>query len=239
MKIKALAIFILAMFVIFLHGCGFGGGTPPEPEPEGEALYFPLNLGTSWTYRVTEPDSAGVDSTYEQVKVIDSMLYFELDSATGYNPPFNPAVPWYKQDDQDSSFYQNDGEFIWLGEFVQDIIDFGYDGFVPMRALPLYYEDYDSFTTIINKGSGAFSVEIVFAVNIIDTLEEVTTEMGTFYDCIHINATLTDSSLLGKNIVESNIWFADSIGEVKRHDVPIEGTGKEYYEELIDYSIGE
>ena len=77
----------------------------------------------------------------------------------------------------------------------------------------------------------------MFAVNIVDTLEDITTEMGTFYDCVRITATLQDSSLLGKNVVESNIWFADSIGVIIRHDVPVLGTGKEYYEELIDYSI--
>ncbi len=237
MKMRTLTFCILGLLVLMLHGCGFGGGTPPDPEPEGPELSFPLTVGTSWTYRVTEEDSMGADSTFEQVKVIDSTLFYELDPATGYNPPFNPSVPWYRQDDQDVSFYQNDGQFIWLGEIVQDLVDFGYDGFVPMRALPLHYEEYDSFATIINKGSGAFSVEIMFSVNIVDTLEDITTEMGTFFDCVRIMATLQDSSLLGKNVVESNIWFADSIGVIIRHDVPVIGTGKEYYEELIDYSI--
>ncbi len=235
---KLFSILILVVFIAVFNGCGFGGGgTTPDPEPEGPELYFPLSVGTSWTYRVTEPDSTGADTTYVQTKNITNTLQFEIDSATTYNPPFNQNILWFRQEDKESTYYQDDGDFIWMGEIIQDLVDFGYDGFVPIRAVPIHYEEYDSFATIINKGSGAFSAEIIFSVKVVDTLEDIETEIGTFYDCLRIEAFLQDSSLMGKNTTSSSIWFADSIGEVKRHDHTVTGTSKTYYEELIDYSI--
>jgi hypothetical protein len=237
MAIRLLMLISLLSMALLIHGCSFGGDPPPDPEPEGPGLYFPLKEGTNWTYRCVEPNSVGDDSIYTLVKTITNRLFVSLDSATTYEPPFNPAVPWFRQSDSDSSYYQNDGTFIWMGQISDDLASFGYNGFVPLRVLPIHYEDYDSFATVVYKGSGVFRVKIVFAVIVIDSLEDIETEMGTFFDCVRVETFLSDSSLLGMNTTLSTIWFADSIGAVKRHDHTTTGTSNVYYEELIDYSI--
>jgi len=239
MKSRFLPVLLTLVAIIAFHGCGFGGGTEPDPpDPTGPSLYFPLKTGTSWTYRCIEPDSAGADSTYTLEKTITGTTYFPPDSVSTYNPPYNDAIPWFRQADRDSTFFLNDGDYIWMGEISQGLVDFNINGFVPFRAVPIYYEDEDSFATLIGKGSGLLHAEIIFSVVVVDSLEDVIIENDTFFNCLRLETFLQDSSLLGINTTQSSMWFADSIGEIKRHDHTVTGTANVYYEELIDYTIG-
>ena len=230
-KGKLAFIFICLVASMFL-ACGFGG-EPDDDEDDDDAITisFPLTQGTSWTYQVEETDP---DTAYLIEKILDDYRSFECDSVM----PEPPDIPWTRQVDAESSFFCNDGDYIWMGEVDSTLDNYGINPFVPFRVVALEYELGDTLITEIHKGSGLLYADITFEA-VHKAHEDVTLPDSTVYeDCLKIEASLIVNSALGVDTTLSDIWLKDGIGLIKRFDRPPSGVGKTIREELTDYSIG-
>ncbi len=218
---------------LLIFACGFGGESPNDND-DGDTSYtlsFPLTEGVNWTYNCTE---TGPDTTYLLTKTISGSRVIPHDT-TGYVVPEYPAsLSWFRQLDRDSTFFLNDGDYIWMGFMDPTIASFGADPFVPIRAIPLEYTIGDTFSTLVHKAIGFLETDITFFVTA-TSHEDVTVPAGTFENCLRLDTELIVS--FGSDTTLSTIWCANGIGLVKRDDYYESGSEHTYFEELTEYDI--
>ncbi|RKZ31096.1 hypothetical protein DRQ36_03290 [bacterium] len=234
MLYRKILYFSISVTIVLVLACGFGGGEPEDNDDTGPtSLSFPMDDGTSWTYKCEE---TAPETSYTLVKTISGSVIIPHDTIGYTQPEYPETLTWVRQYDRDSTFYLNDGEYIWFGQMDSTLGSFGLNPFVPFRVVKLDYEIGDTFSTLIHKGSGFLTADITFSA-IIDNHEDVTVPAGFFQDCLKIDATLLVISMLGEDTVFSTIWFADEIGQIKRWDYYESGSNHTYIEELADYDI--
>ncbi|GEM_PF-3100604 len=253
--------FILTTFVllnVLFLACGFGGGQKPTDEKD-ENLNLPLQDGTVWTYICTHEDSA---DSFVLVKVIDGLRQFPHDDSTTMNVWYPEEELWLFQavgdssilDDstavKDSSFYLDDGDYIWMGETEGLLTWLGMDPFFCFRVLKIDSDIGDSIYTLIERSSAYAKVNVSFT-SIFTEREDVFTFAGDFNDCVRIEGELIKTAVTNSNppdtlmgtTVNFILWFADGIGLVKREEFNIISDSitvdsiMTYSEELTDYDI--
>ncbi|MCK5833391.1 hypothetical protein KAH81_06950 [bacterium] len=226
---KFICLIALLCLSLFL-ACGVGGGDDPEDD-KIYTVSFPLMEGVTWIYNCSETDP---DTQYVTTKVISGTVVFSEDTLGYVQPDYPVGLSWFRQVDQDSSFFLNDGDYVWMGEVNTTIEEFGGNPFVPFRVIPLEFAIGDTFTTLIHKQVGPLSADITFFITVIG-VEDVTVPAGTFEDCLRLDAILAVS--FGNDTILSTIWCADEVGLVKRDDYYESGSDHSYYEELTSYDV--
>jgi len=232
MKYKIAFSLCAVSCAIVVIGCGVGGGNEPDPDDkETYEISFPLADSVSWTYECSETSP---DCTYTLTKFIDGTRVFPHDTVGYIDPWYVEGLYWYRQIDQDSTFYLNDGDYIWMGLIESSIAGFGADPFVPFRAIPLEYSMNDTFSTLVHKSVLIMEADINFSLLVSDH-EDVTTPAGTFQDCLKLEMQLTNTFFNDTTL--ATFWVKDGIGLIKRHDYYESGSDHTYYEELSGYDI--
>ncbi len=231
MRVIRFTCFLFAIASLLVLACGFGPDPPPENGDQTYTLSFPLLDGVNWTYNCIEE---GPDTSYTITKTISGTQVFPHDS-TGYvQPEYPPTLSWFRQLDRDSTFYLDDGDYIWMGFMDTTLERYGTDPFVSIRTVPREYAIGDTFSTLVHKTILIISTDIKSSVTA-TSHEDVTVPAGTFEDCLRLDTELTIT--FGSDTTLSTIWCKDGIGLVKRHDYYNNNSDKTYYEELVSYDI--
>jgi hypothetical protein len=236
MKLAVILLLVSALCGTMFFACGVGGEDPDDNHNNNntsDTLHFPLGDSTSWTYSCIETEP---DTTYNLTKTISGTATFAPDTLGSVTPPLADGISWIREYDKDSSYFYDDGDYIWFGAVDPTMVAYHAHPFVPLRVVPLKFTVGDSFRTNVHKQIGFLSADISFFGQL-TKIENVTTPAGTFNRCARLEAILIVDSSIGLDSTYSTIWFADSIGVVKRDDYRESRSLHTYQEELISYDV--
>lgn len=230
------AILFLPLFFILSCGGSTSGSTPTEVDlPDVSAVsfvtaeianpYMPLPVGAAWVYEIATDE--GVEriavSVTEDTREIEGVTAVVVrDTVTLDGEVTEDTFDWYAEDTEGNVWYLGEETCVYEdGECVdtEGSWEWGVDGALPGIAMPAnpavdgqpYYQEY--------YVDHAEDVGEVVAVN-----QAVTTEGGTFDDCIKTH----DTSTLDLNLDEYK-YYCRGVGVVRVD----EGAATE---ELVEYS---
>lgn len=204
-------ILVLTLFVSLLIFVGCSNEESPVHTPD----YFPLSIGNTWTFDVSEFDTTGAETTYVETHTIDHKT--------------SDTLGWYVMFIQtdtsgvDSILYRKDQYALWAGfTFRTGFIVV----FLPVRVAPLEPEVGQQWSDTV-RNAGIYTNAEVFEKS------DQNVPAGNFstYAC------KLDVKLIGDNssLYRVKYWFADNIGPVRIDMVEV-GKDSTVYS-LRNYSI--
>ncbi len=188
--------------LILVCGCSKDDNSTGPPD------YFPLTLGNSWTFEVTEKDTAGQDSVYTQIQTVDHTTTFDSEE-------------WFvivatTDSDTDSTYYRK-------GEFFLEAIFF-YQGSL--------LDDIIAVSPLEPSVGFSWGDTVNIEVNgVVEDSEEITVPAGTF-QCYR--ERLQISALGGMIEMQIYNWLSDGVGPVRIMYVSGEDTTDM---KMVSYSV--
>lgn len=238
--------------VTAVNGAGESGESSefsgmPAVGPGDPSNYFPMTMGSTWTYSGTDSINGSIPVSYTNISTITG-----TKTING-----TPAIVWHDSNPwnagaEDSYYLKDSNGLIYLGSNdINDILDSQIIPYWPVK-FPL---TAGSNHVLCDKTNLNFGVDadydgvnetfdVYSTVTVMSSSETVTVPAGAFMNSVKIELDIFYTVTLSKTKAQAfvtqtdTIWAAPGVGIVKMSSV-VAGGGVSYttIEELTSYSI--